>query len=75
LIVVCDTADRSCPRAWPGVLNRLFWPFEDPAASRGSQHERLRKFREVRDQIDARIRSWLDELADRQELSPTQNAD
>ena len=36
LIVVCDGANESCPRIWPGVLNRLYWPFADPAAFEGS---------------------------------------
>jgi arsenate reductase len=40
---------------------RLFWPFEDPAAFDGPEGERLEKFREVRDSIEARIREWLSE--------------
>ena len=36
------------------------WPFDDPAALEGTEAERLAKFREVRDQIDARLRrTWL----------------
>lgn len=62
LIVVCQDADRSCPTVWPGVLNRMFWPFDDPAAAQGSEQQRLEKFRAVRDQIDERIELWLDEL-------------
>jgi arsenate reductase len=62
LIVVCQDADRSCPTVWPGVLNRMFWPFDDPAAAQGSEQQRLEKFRSVRDQIDERIELWLDEL-------------
>ena len=38
---------------------RLHWPFDDPAAVRGTEVERLAKFREVRDQIDARVQGWL----------------
>ena len=38
---------------------RLHWGFEDPAAFVGSEGETLAKFREVRDQIDERIKEWL----------------
>jgi arsenate reductase len=62
LIIVCETADSRCPRSWPGVQERLFWPFEDPAAAQGTQEEKLRKFRQVRDQIEQRIQSWLREI-------------
>jgi arsenate reductase (thioredoxin) len=32
LIIVCAGANERCPRVFPGMLNRLFWPFDDPAA-------------------------------------------
>ncbi len=60
LIIVCDTANQSCPTAWPGVLERQFWPFPDPASAEGTEDERLDVFRSVRDQIDQRIRDWLE---------------
>ena len=59
LITVCDQAEKNCPTAWPGINQRLHWPFEDPAAFEGTQEEKLAKFREVRDQINLKIRSWL----------------
>ncbi|MFO0900887.1 MAG: arsenate reductase ArsC [Pirellulales bacterium] len=61
VIIVCGDADRRCPSVWPGVLRREFWPFEDPAAATGSEVERLEKFRQVRDQIEARLLPWLEE--------------
>ena len=61
LIIVCDGAARSCPSVWPGVMERLIWPFEDPAVFEGSDSEKLERFRIVRDQIKARVRSWIDE--------------
>jgi len=63
LIIVCDKADKKCPRIFPGVLQRLYWPFEDPAAFQGPAEQKLAKFREVRDQIEARIKLWLREIA------------
>jgi arsenate reductase (thioredoxin) len=61
LIVVCGDAEETCPRIWPGVHDRLFWPFDDPAAATGTEQEKLAAFRRVRDEIDAKIRAWLAE--------------
>ena len=60
LIIVCGEAAKTCPRIWPGVRHRLFWPFDDPAAVVGSEAEQLRAFRTVRNEIDARIRQWIE---------------
>ncbi|HEX9731993.1 MAG TPA: arsenate reductase ArsC [Thermoanaerobaculia bacterium] len=59
LITVCDAAAKSCPAVWPGVRQRLAWPFEDPASFAGTDEERIAKFREVRDAIEARVRDWV----------------
>jgi arsenate reductase len=63
LIIVCQAADSQCPHTWPGIYERLSWPFEDPAATEGGQEERLRKFRHVRDQIEQRIKVWLEDVS------------
>jgi arsenate reductase len=60
LITVCD-ADKNCPTVWPGVNNRMHWSFQDPAAVEGTDEEKLAKFREVRDLIEAKIINWLSE--------------
>jgi arsenate reductase len=59
LIIVCSGANESCPVAFPGVLHRLFWPFDDPAAFAGSPEETVAEFRRVRDQIRDRVEQWL----------------
>lgn len=61
LITVCDEADKNCPTVWTGVNQRLHWSFEDPVAFEGTDAEKLAKFREIRDQIDERIKMWLEE--------------
>jgi arsenate reductase len=61
LIIVCDGADEKCPRVFPGMMNRLFWPFDDPAAFEGTPAATLAKFRNVRDEIEERINDWLEE--------------
>lgn len=59
LVIVCGGADQACPRVFPGMLTRDFWPLDDPAEAVGSLDERLDKFREIRDEIDRRIQEWL----------------
>jgi len=46
---------------FPGMGMRMHWPFEDPAAFQGSDDAKTEKFREIRDQIEARILDWLAE--------------
>lgn len=62
LIIVCADAEAKCPVVFVGMSQRMFWPFEDPAAFDGPDDEKLARFRAVRDQIDARIREWLASL-------------
>lgn len=62
VITVCGNADASCPSAlWSGG-EKLHWPFEDPAAFKGTEDQTLARFREIRDQIDQRVLSWLQEF-------------
>ena len=61
LITVCSKAEERCP-FFPGMGQRLHWPFEDPAAFEGSDKEKLDYFRAIRDQIQARIQQWLSEM-------------
>jgi arsenate reductase len=35
LVTVCDDAEKNCPTVWPGLVTRLHWSFEDPAALKG----------------------------------------
>jgi arsenate reductase (thioredoxin) len=58
VITVCSRAEERCP-IFPFTTQRLYWPFEDPAAFVGTEGETLAKFREVRDRISERLQSWL----------------
>ena len=58
-IIVCERTQQNCPHIYPFALHRLYWPFEDPADAQGTEEEQLQKFRDVRDQIEARILDWL----------------
>ena len=50
VITVCGNADQACP-IFPGQVNRLHWPFFDPAKATGSDEEILKCFRTVRDEM------------------------
>ena len=58
VITVCDNANEICP-VFPGGVERLHWPFDDPAVVAGSEEQRKAAFRTIRDQIHARIRTFL----------------
>lgn len=58
VITVCDRANDSCP-VFPGDTERIHWGFEDPSAAKGTDAERLAAFMRIRDEIAARIRSFL----------------
>jgi arsenate reductase (thioredoxin) len=60
LIIVCDRAEAECPKTFPGVGTRLSWIFDDPRGEDVPEDESLERFREIRDQIEIKIRDWLD---------------
>jgi arsenate reductase (thioredoxin) len=59
-IVVCARAEKDCPKTFPGVGTRLSWIFEDPRAEDVPKEEMLDKFREIRDEIEFKIKHWLE---------------
>ena len=65
LITMCDEAEESCPTTFPGIGQRLHWSFEDPSAFTGSEDEKLVTFRQVRNQIEQHIKTWLAEVQDK----------
>ena len=58
VITVCDSANETCP-VFRGKSERLHWSFQDPAAVQGSDDQRLAAFRNIRDEIRARIGRFL----------------
>ncbi|PLX39879.1 MAG: arsenate reductase [Deltaproteobacteria bacterium] len=61
LVTVCSGAKERCPIFLGKVKERAHWPFEDPAAATGTEDEIMDTFRRVRDDIKARIESFLQE--------------
>lgn len=58
IISVCSGAEHDCP-IFPGNVERLHWPFDDPAHSEGTDEEKLACFRRVRDEIRDALTSNL----------------
>jgi arsenate reductase len=67
-IIVCRQAEHDCPRASADARRVHRWLFEDPVRAEGSDVEKLAKFREVRDQIEARIKLWLAETEEAERI-------
>lgn len=53
VITLC--AEEECP-VFLGKAERLHWGLPDPASAQGGDGEKLRKFREIRDEIGRRIK-------------------
>lgn len=62
IITVCDNANENCP-VFPGHATRIHWSFDDPAASDGTQEEKLAVFRRVRDEIAIRLTAFVGDNA------------
>ncbi len=60
VITVCGDAEENCPAVFLNMGIHEHWPFDDPAKFQGSEAERLEFIGSVRDQIDQRIRQWLE---------------
>lgn len=58
IISVCSNAEHDCP-IFPGNVERLHWPFDDPAHATGSDEEKLACFRRVRDEIQSALTKRL----------------
>lgn len=61
VLTVCSNAQASCP-VFPGSVEALHWPFDDPAHATGTEEEKRAAFRAIRDQIRATIRDYLREM-------------
>jgi arsenate reductase len=59
VITVCADAEENCPAIFLTMGKHEHWLFDDPAKFQGSGAEKLEYVRRIRDQIDQRIREWL----------------
>ena len=60
IVTVCDPeAAEKCP-VFPGIIKMIHWEFKDPSSFNGTDEEKLAFTRKVRDEINVRIRSFVD---------------
>lgn len=64
VITLCDAAKQECP-VFPGASESLHWSLPDPAAVQGTDEERMRVFRSVREELATRIQDLLATVLDR----------
>ncbi len=58
IITVCDRANETCP-LFPGRAKRIHWNLNDPARAEGNEAEKLKVFRQVREDLISRIEAFL----------------
>lgn len=63
VIFVCEKGEQNCPFLWPSTLKSLSWPLENPVNFQGPEDQCLQVFRRVRDQIEQRVRAWVNDTA------------
>jgi len=54
VITVCQDSENKCP-IFPGITQRWYWPFPDPATVKGTETEKIAEVRKIRDMI----KDWL----------------
>ena len=63
VITVCDGASaEKCP-IFPGSGKRIAWSFEDPSSFKGTREEILAHTREVRNEIEKSVKSFIGEAS------------
>lgn len=58
VVTVCDAADERCPYLYQKV-EKVHWPFPDPAKATGTEEEILDQFRTTRDAIREKVKFLL----------------
>ncbi len=61
VITLCDDAAQSCP-VLPACQTRVHWSIPDPAVAGDDPQAQMAFFRDVRDDIERRLRQWLREI-------------
>jgi arsenate reductase (thioredoxin) len=60
-ITVCGDSEENCPAVFLSMGTHEHWPFDDPEKFEGSNAEKIKFTRQVRDQIEQRVLQWLKE--------------
>ena len=59
VITVCDESQSGTCPVFPGGGQKFHWSFTDPSRFEGGPANKLKQTREVRNQIEAKIKDWL----------------
>ena len=62
VVTVCDESQSGACPVFPGKGERLHWGFADPSGFQGTREDKLKQTREVRTQIETKIKDWLNSL-------------
>ena len=62
VITVCDESQSGACPVFPGKGERLHWGFADPSQFKGSWEDKVKQTREVRNQIESKIKEWINYL-------------
>lgn len=62
VVYVCSSEDEGLCPVFPGVRKSLHWPFPDPSKLEGTEDEKLSQVRHIRDQIKAKVETWIHEI-------------
>ncbi len=62
VIFVCDRAEKECPYLFPFSKSKIFMPFKDPVSFIGNEKDRADVFRDIRSQIEIKIKKLLEEF-------------
>jgi arsenate reductase len=71
VVTTCDEAKEACP-LFPGAFETRHWDLPDPAAVPGDEATRLEAFRDVRDELWARVAD-LSRSLERTQFVPSRN--
>ena len=61
VITVCGRAEQNCPTVFLNMGRHEHWPFDDPADFIGDDAQRLVFVRLLSNEIEARVRRWLED--------------
>jgi len=59
LVTLTPEAESAIPQSPTGATQRLHWTFENPATAEGTEFEKLRAFRCVRNEIAYQVKKWV----------------
>ena len=63
VVTLCGEAAEECP-TFPGARTTEHWGLPDPARATGTPEEVMQVFREVRDEIERRLKVLVERIAD-----------